>query len=62
MDRRRLLSGYWPWHRRCISSEAGSSKPFGMPGVTGLNLYSFLVAVLGAVVLLVASHAIRGGR
>jgi uncharacterized membrane protein YeaQ/YmgE (transglycosylase-associated protein family) len=33
---------------------------FGGSGVTGLNLYSLLVAVLGAVILLVAYHAIRG--
>jgi len=32
---------------------------FGASGVTGLNLYSLLVAVVGAVVLLVAYHAIR---
>jgi uncharacterized membrane protein YeaQ/YmgE (transglycosylase-associated protein family) len=32
---------------------------FGQPGVTGLNLYSILVAVVGAVVLLVVYHAIR---
>jgi len=32
---------------------------FGAAGVTGLNLYSLLVAVIGAVVLLVAYHAIR---
>jgi uncharacterized membrane protein YeaQ/YmgE (transglycosylase-associated protein family) len=32
---------------------------FGATGVTGLNLYSLLVAVIGAVVLLVAYHAIR---
>lgn len=32
---------------------------FGAAGVTGLNLYSLLVAVVGAVVLLVAYHAIR---
>jgi uncharacterized membrane protein YeaQ/YmgE (transglycosylase-associated protein family) len=32
---------------------------FGATGVTGLNLYSLLVAVVGAVVLLVAYHAIR---
>jgi uncharacterized membrane protein YeaQ/YmgE (transglycosylase-associated protein family) len=31
---------------------------FGMPGVTGLNLYSMLVAVLGSVVILVVYHAI----
>ena len=34
-------------------------NPFGAPGVTGLNLYSILVAVVGAVVLLVVYHAIR---
>lgn len=32
---------------------------FGAPGVTGLNLYSIVVAVIGAVVFLVAYHAIR---
>jgi uncharacterized membrane protein YeaQ/YmgE (transglycosylase-associated protein family) len=32
---------------------------FGMAGVTGLNLYSLLVAVIGAVVVLVLYHAIR---
>jgi uncharacterized membrane protein YeaQ/YmgE (transglycosylase-associated protein family) len=33
---------------------------FGAAGVTGLNLYSLLVAVVGAVVLLVIYHAIVG--
>jgi uncharacterized membrane protein YeaQ/YmgE (transglycosylase-associated protein family) len=32
---------------------------FGATGVTGLNLYSLLVAVVGAVLLLVLYHAIR---
>ena len=32
---------------------------FGHMGVTGLNLYSLVVAVIGAVVLLVIYHAIR---
>jgi uncharacterized membrane protein YeaQ/YmgE (transglycosylase-associated protein family) len=31
----------------------------GYGGVSGLNLYSLLVAVIGAIVLLVAYHAIR---
>jgi uncharacterized membrane protein YeaQ/YmgE (transglycosylase-associated protein family) len=31
---------------------------FGMAGVTGLNLYSILVAVVGASVFLVIYHAI----
>ena len=31
---------------------------FGMPGVTGLNLYSMLVAVIGAVALLLVYHAV----
>ncbi len=31
---------------------------FGMPGVTGFNLYSMLVAVLGAIVILVLYHAV----
>jgi uncharacterized membrane protein YeaQ/YmgE (transglycosylase-associated protein family) len=34
-------------------------KTFGAAGVTGLNLYSLLVAVVGAVALLVVFHAIR---
>ena len=32
---------------------------FGETGVTGFNLYSMFVAVIGAVVVLVAYHAIR---
>ena len=32
---------------------------FGAAGVTGLNLYSLLVAVIGAVVFLVVYHALR---
>jgi uncharacterized membrane protein YeaQ/YmgE (transglycosylase-associated protein family) len=31
---------------------------FGASGVTGLNLYSLLVAVVGAVVFLVVYHAV----
>ena len=33
---------------------------FGAAGVTGLNLYSLLVAVVGAVIFLVGYHAIFG--
>jgi uncharacterized membrane protein YeaQ/YmgE (transglycosylase-associated protein family) len=33
-------------------------RTFGMPGVTGLNLYSILVAVAGAAVFLVVYHAL----
>jgi uncharacterized membrane protein YeaQ/YmgE (transglycosylase-associated protein family) len=32
---------------------------FGAAGVSGLNLYSLLVAVIGAVVVLVVYHALR---
>jgi uncharacterized membrane protein YeaQ/YmgE (transglycosylase-associated protein family) len=32
---------------------------FGASGVTGLNAYSLLVSVIGAVLFLVAYHAIR---
>jgi uncharacterized membrane protein YeaQ/YmgE (transglycosylase-associated protein family) len=35
---------------------------FGAAGVTGLNLYSLLVAVIGAIVVLVIYHAIFGKR
>jgi len=34
-------------------------RQFGAAGVTGLNLYSLLVAVVGAVVFLIIYHAIR---
>jgi uncharacterized membrane protein YeaQ/YmgE (transglycosylase-associated protein family) len=39
-------------------------QTFGMTGVTGVNLYSILVAVVGAIVFLVIYHAIfrRGTR
>src|SRR2546422_7389029 len=34
---------------------------FGAHGVTGVNLYSLFVAVIGAVIVLVVFHAVRGG-
>jgi uncharacterized membrane protein YeaQ/YmgE (transglycosylase-associated protein family) len=35
---------------------------FGVTGVTGLNLYSILVATIGAVVVLFIYHAVAGRR
>ena len=35
---------------------------FGAVGVTGFNIYSLLVAVVGAVVVLFIYHAIAGRR
>jgi uncharacterized membrane protein YeaQ/YmgE (transglycosylase-associated protein family) len=35
---------------------------FGMAGVSGLNVYSLLVAVVGAVVVLVLYHLVTGKR
>ena len=35
---------------------------FGMPGVTGLNVYSLLVAVVGAAVFLIVYHALTRRR
>ena len=35
---------------------------FGHSGVTGINLYSILVSAVGAIVVLVAFHALRGAR
>jgi uncharacterized membrane protein YeaQ/YmgE (transglycosylase-associated protein family) len=32
---------------------------FGVAGVTGLNIYSLLVAIVGAVVVLLIYHAVR---
>ena len=35
---------------------------FGGAGVTGFNLYSMLVAVIGAIVVLVVYHLVTGRR
>ncbi len=35
---------------------------FGAAGVTGFNLYSMFVAVIGAIVVLVVYHAVVGRR
>ena len=35
---------------------------FGATGVTGFNLYSMFVAVIGAVIVLVLYHAVIGRR
>ena len=37
-------------------------RMFGAAGVTGLNIYSMLVAIVGAVVVLVIYHALFSGR
>ncbi|HZQ50703.1 MAG TPA: GlsB/YeaQ/YmgE family stress response membrane protein [Bryobacteraceae bacterium] len=33
-------------------------RAFGAPGVTGLNVYSLIVAVIGAIVFLLIYHAL----
>ena len=35
---------------------------FGQPGASGLNLYSILVAIVGAIIVLVIYHLIAGRR
>ncbi|MFO1039565.1 MAG: GlsB/YeaQ/YmgE family stress response membrane protein [Geminicoccaceae bacterium] len=35
---------------------------FGAAGVTGLNIYSMLVAIVGAVLVLIIYHAVTGRR
>ena len=35
---------------------------FGASGVTGFNLYSMIVAVIGAIIVLVVYHAVAGRR
>ena len=37
-------------------------RTFGMPGVSGLNLYSLIVAVVGAIVFLVVYHLLFSRR
>ena len=46
---------------RIVGAVAGGwiFSAFGAHGVTGVNLYSILVAVVGAVVVLAIYHAIR---
>ena len=38
------------------------SQIFGGPGVTGLNLGSIFVAIIGSIIVLVAYHAFTGRR
>jgi len=35
---------------------------FGASGVTGLNLYSMIVAIVGAIVVLLIYNAVTGSR
>jgi uncharacterized membrane protein YeaQ/YmgE (transglycosylase-associated protein family) len=35
---------------------------FGASGITGFNLYSMIVAIIGAVIVLVVYHAVIGRR
>ena len=44
-----------------VGAIAGAThfNTFGAAGVTGLNLYSLMVAVVGAIVFLVLYHALR---
>jgi uncharacterized membrane protein YeaQ/YmgE (transglycosylase-associated protein family) len=35
---------------------------FGAPGVTGFNLYSLIVAVIGAVVIILVGRILRGQK
>jgi len=35
---------------------------FGAEGVSGLNIYSMIVAIIGSIVVLVAYHALAGHR
>ncbi len=35
---------------------------FGMQGITGLNIWSMIVAIVGAVVVLFGYHAVTGRR
>lgn len=35
---------------------------FGAPGVTGFNIWSFIVAIIGAIVVLWIYHALTGTR
>ncbi len=35
---------------------------FGMQGITGLNIWSMIVAIVGAIVVLFGYHAVAGRR
>ena len=48
-----------------VGAEVGGflfSGVFGVEGITGLNLWSLLVAVIGSVVVLWGYHAVAGRR
>jgi uncharacterized membrane protein YeaQ/YmgE (transglycosylase-associated protein family) len=38
------------------------SAVFGMEGITGLNIWSLIVAIIGSVVVLWGYHALAGNR
>jgi uncharacterized membrane protein YeaQ/YmgE (transglycosylase-associated protein family) len=45
-----------------IVGETQSSPRFGLVSVTGVNLSSIVVAAIGAIIVLIVYHAIRGKR
>ena len=62
-DRRRLWSGPASRHRaRIVGAVVGGYlfSAFGATGITGFNLYSMFVAVVGAALVLWIYHAVAG--
>jgi len=60
-DRPGLLYRHHPRH--CRGNRRGILfTAVGISGITGLNLYSMVVAVIGAIIVLVVYHAVRGRR
>jgi uncharacterized membrane protein YeaQ/YmgE (transglycosylase-associated protein family) len=53
-----------PDRRQIVGAVVGGFifAQFGSAGVTGFNVYSMIVAIIGAIVVLVIYHAIVGRR
>ena len=55
-----ILARYRPWHHR--RTRGFLFDLFGASAVTGLNIYSMIVAVVGSVVVLLIYNAVVGRR
>ena len=62
IDRVRVSGSTSPLESSVLSSAVFSSDLFGASGVTGLNIYSMIVAVVGSVVVLLIYNAVMGRR
>lgn len=67
---KRRVTGSLPWHPagRAVFGIAGTLvggfvfTRLGASGITGFNLYSMVLAIIGAIIVLVIYHAIFGRK